>query len=183
MDACQTWKVAPFFSYALIARVRLKKVGSAPIYYSFVRISDRRRSFYMQGNTTYYLYVKGQKVEVSEEIYRAYVQPEWKKKKREYRRKVKSHVSSIEMLAENGFEIEDKSQDFVESIIADEEHTEELSKLQSAIAQLSNRDRQVIQMYFFEGKTQQEIADIFEVSQQAVQKRLDRVLERIKNFF
>ncbi|MCM1532396.1 MAG: sigma-70 family RNA polymerase sigma factor [Ruminococcus flavefaciens] len=134
-------------------------------------------------NKTYYLYVKGQRVEVSEEIYRSYVQPEWQRKKRDYRSKEKVCVSSIEGLSEKGFEIEDKTQDFETALIADEEHAEELSNLHAAIAQLSDRDRQIVQLYYFESKTQQEIASILGVSQQAVQKRLDRILERLKNFF
>lgn len=137
----------------------------------------------MQEEKTYYLYVKGQKVEVSEEIYRAYVQPERKQRMREYRAKEKISVTSIEALSEKGFEPEDGTQDFESTLIENEEHAEELSNLYAAIERLSERDRQVIQLYYFEGKTQQEIADIFEISQQAVQKRLDRILGRLKKYF
>jgi hypothetical protein len=44
----------------------------------------------MQENKTYYLYVKGQRVEVSEQIYRAYVQPERKQRMRDIVQKKKS---------------------------------------------------------------------------------------------
>ena len=137
----------------------------------------------MQDNKTFYLFVKGQKVEVSEEIYRAYVQPERKQRMRDYRAQEKFSVASIDKLSENGFEIEDKSQDCLTSIIESEERTEELSKLRTAIAQLSERDRQVVQLYYFEHKTQREIAAIFGISQQALQKTLARILVRLKNFF
>ncbi len=137
----------------------------------------------MQESKTYYLYVKGQKVEVSEEVYRAYVQPERKQRMREHRAKEKISVMSLEALSEKGFELEDGTQDFESGLIENEEHTEEISKLHAAIEQLSERDRQIVQLYFFESKTQQEIADVLGVSQQAVQKRLDKVLGRIKNFF
>lgn len=136
----------------------------------------------MQESKTYYLYVKGQKVEVSEEVYRAYVQPERKQRMREYRAKDSISVTSIEGLSEKGFEIEDKSQDFVAALIENEEYSEELSKLHAAIEQLSERDRRVVQLYYFEGKTQQEIAAIFEVTRQAVQKQLVKILARLKNF-
>lgn len=134
-------------------------------------------------NKTYYLYVKGQKVEVSEEIYRAYVQPERKQRMREYRAKDNVSVTSVEVMSEKGFEIEDTSQNFEADLIDDEEHAEELSKLHTAIARLSERDKRVIQLYFFEGKTQQEIADIFGVSQQALQQLLERIFMRLKKFF
>ena len=137
----------------------------------------------MQENTTYYLYVKGQKVEVSEEVYRAYIQPERKQRMRDYRAKEKVSVTSIEALSEKGIELEDGTQDFESTLIENEEHAEELSKLHAAIEQLSERDRQVIQLYYFEGKTQQEIAAMFGISQQALQKLLVRISARLKNFF
>lgn len=136
----------------------------------------------MQENTTYYLYVKGQKVEVSEEIYRAYVQPERKQRMREYRAKDNVSVTSIEGLSEKGFEIEDETQDFVSALIESEEHLEELSRLHAAIEQLSERDRRIVRLYYFEGKTHQEIADILGISRQAVQKQSVKILARLKNF-
>ena len=49
----------------------------------------------MQDNKTFYLFVKGQKVEVSRKIYNAYIQQEEKQRKREERAKEKIFVSSI----------------------------------------------------------------------------------------
>ena len=137
----------------------------------------------MQENKTYYLYVKGQRVEVSEQIYRAYVQPERKQRMREYRAKEKISVTSIEALSEKGFEPEDGTQDFESALIESEEQSEELTKLHAAIVHLSERDRQIIQLYYFDGKTQQEIAALFGISQQALQKSLVRISIRLKNFF
>ncbi len=134
-------------------------------------------------NKTYYLYVKGQKVEVSEEIYRAYVQPERKQRMREYRAKDNVSVTSVEVMSEKGFEIEDTSQNFEAELIDDEEHAEELSKLYAAIERLPERDKRVIQLYFFEGKTHQEIADILGLARTTVTELLARILVRLKNFF
>ena len=137
----------------------------------------------MQERKTYYLYVKGQKVEVSEEVYRAYVQPERKQRMREYRAQDKIQITSVEALAEKGIEVEDNSQDVLTSLIADEESAEELSRLRAAIAKLSERDRQIVQLYFFEGKTQQAIADILGIAQPTLYKILKRILSDIKKFF
>lgn len=136
----------------------------------------------MQENTTYYLYVKGQKVEVSEEIYRAYVQPERKQRMREYRAKDSISVTSIEGLLGKGFEIEDETQDFMSALIESEEHSEELSRLHAAIEQLSERDRRVVQLYYFEGKTQQEIAAILGIAKSTMSELLPRILLRLKKF-
>lgn len=137
----------------------------------------------MQVNKTFYLFVKGQRVEVSDEIYHAYVKPEDYQRKREERAKEKVNIASIEQLSEKVFEIEDTSQDFVTDLIETEARSEEVEKLHAAIEQLSERDKQVVQLYYFEGKTQKEIATIFGISQQALQKLLMRILVRLKNNF
>lgn len=137
----------------------------------------------MQNNKTFYLFVKGQRVEVSEEIYRAYVQPERKQRMREYRAKGDISVTSIEGLSEKGFEIEDETQDFVSALIESEEHSEEFVKLHAAIEQLSERDRQVVQLYYFEGKTQQEIAVILGIAKSTMSELLPRILLRLKKYF
>jgi RNA polymerase sigma factor (sigma-70 family) len=136
----------------------------------------------MQENKTYYLYVKGQRVEVSEQIYRAYVQPERKQRMREYRAKEKISVTSIEALSEKGFEPEDGTQDFESALIEVEEQAEELAKLNAAIEQLSERDRRVVQLYYFESKTQQEIANILGIAKSTMSELLPRILLRLKNF-
>ena len=136
----------------------------------------------MQESKTFYLYVKGQKVEVSEEVYRAYVQPERKQRKRDYRAKEKISVTSIEVLSEKGFELEDGTQDFESALIENEEHAEELSKLHAAIEQLSERDRRIVQLYYFEGKTQQEIAAILGIAKSTMSELLPRILLRLKKF-
>ena len=136
----------------------------------------------MQENKTYYLYVKGQRVEVSEQIYRAYVQPERKQRMREYRAKEKISVTSIDALSEKGFEPEDGTQDFESALIEVEEQAEELAKLNAAIEQLSERDRRVVQLYYFESKTQQEIANILGIAKSTMSELLPRILLRLKNF-
>lgn len=136
----------------------------------------------MQENKTYYLYVKGQRVEVSEQIYRAYVQPERKQRMREYRAKEKISVTSIEALSEKGFEPEDGTQDFESALIEVEQQAEELAKLNAAIEQLSERDRRVVQLYYFESKTQQEIANILGIAKSTMSELLPRILLRLKNF-
>ncbi len=137
----------------------------------------------MQENQTYYLYVKGQKVEVSEEIYRAYVQPERKQRMREYRAKDKIFVSSIEALEEKGFEIADESQNFLNSIIETEEENERKTALLKALSSLSECDRQIVQLYFYENKTQDEIAENFNVSRQYISKKIKQILKKLKEFF
>ncbi len=137
----------------------------------------------MQDNKTFYLFVKGQKVEVSEEIYRAYVQPERKQRMREYRAKNKIVVSSIEGLEEKGFEVADESQDFLTSLIDLEEENERKTLLAKALSCLKEQDKQIVQLYFYDNKTQDEIADILGVSRQYISKKIKQILEKLKQFF
>lgn len=137
----------------------------------------------MQEKKTYYLYVKGQKVEVSEEIYRAYVQPERKQRKRDYRAKEKVCVKSIEMLSENGFEIEDDTPDILTTLIEDEEGDKRKAALYKALSQLKERDQKIIQMVYFEGKSQKEVAEILGLDKTYVSRRIKEILKNLRNFF
>lgn len=136
----------------------------------------------MQEDGKHYLFVKGQKVYVSDEIYRAYVRPERKERMRRYRIWRAKRITSVELLAENGYELEDKSPTVETSLIEEEECSNELANLHAAIAKLSKRHRLVIQLYYYEGKTQQEIADILGITQQSVCELIGRILLRLKKF-
>ncbi len=56
-------------------------------------------------------------------------------------------------------------------------------KLHEAIEHLDPSQKDVIMMFFFEGKKQAEIAILLGISQQAVSKRLKGAEKNIKNFF
>ena len=137
----------------------------------------------MQDNKTFYLFVKGQKVEVSEEIYRAYVQRERQQRMREYRANNEIVVSSIEGLEEKGFDAADESQDFLTSLIDLEEENERKTLLVKALSCLKEQDKQIVQLYFYDNKTQDEIADILGVSRQYISKKIKQILEKLKQFF
>ena len=136
----------------------------------------------MQEDGKHYLFVKRQKVYVSDEIYYGYVKPEDAQRKREERAQEDFIFISFEGLSEKGFEIEDETSDVLTSLIDNEMHAEELARLRTAIKKLSGRNRLVIKLYFYEGKTQEEIAEILGVSQPAVSMLIDRILLRLKKF-
>lgn len=137
----------------------------------------------MQGNTNYYLYVKGQKVEVSEEIYRAYVRPERKQRMRNYRLRDKVSFTSIESLSEKGLEIEDETQDILTSMIEKEEESNLNAVLLKALSQLKERDRKIIQMVYFEGKSQKVVAEILGLDNSYVSRRIKEILNNLRKFF
>lgn len=138
----------------------------------------------MQGNKTYYLYVKDQKVNVSEEIYRAYVRPMRKQKMREYRRKNELGISivSFDELSEQGVETEELSQDFLEEIIDKEEDTELNKQLKYGLSQLKGSKRIVVEMVCFGNKSQVEVAEELGISPQMVNYFFKRAIEQLKIF-
>lgn len=135
----------------------------------------------MEGKT-FYLTIRGQRVEVSEEVYRAYIRPVRRERKRQYRAIGRYSVCSVERLILSGIELVDESADCESVLIEKEERQEELDLLKSALGKLEGRDREIIDMVYFEGKTQTEVARHFSVSNVAIFKRIKKILKKIKDF-
>jgi len=70
-------------------------------------------------------------------------------------------------------------------IVIDSEYRENLSKSIESLLDndlLSNKQKQQIQMYYFEDKTLSEIGGVFGVSREAVRQNIKRGLETIKSY-
>ena len=159
----------------------------------------------------YYVTVNGQKVEVTEEVYRAYVRPvraQQRTEKRNKRCKVKGErfglvrcngdcskceyaksgkalggaEQSLEALAESGIELPSES-DMEADLLTVEEREERAEKLHSAIARLSERQRFILQEVFLRNQTQKEVARQLKISQQAVSKTLKNAIQNLKKYF
>ena len=65
------------------------------------------------------------------------------------------------------------------NIVCDVEMQEEIVELLDRV--LTERQREVVEMYFWEGKSQDDIADKFDITQQAVAKILSNSLESLRN--
>lgn len=154
--------------------------------------------------------IDGQKIPVSEEIYRAYKRPLWAEHKRKERakrccnengnrctkscRKCDSEradnelppiertfdVLSLDRFSEDGFEAPD-TYDLAE-LVADQLLLEELY---TALDELDPENRRIMKLFSF-GKSEREIAADIGLSQKGVNKRKARLLallrERLKNF-
>lgn len=159
----------------------------------------------------YIIKVQGKKVEVSEEVYRTYVQPirtEQRRKRREWKcnlihkhhyyrcdkkceecpyylsgQNAVGNVLSLDRLADEGIDIPDESMDVEERFIEEETKKEEYQKLYNALAKLTDKEQQIIKMLFFEARSTVEVGKILGVSQQAVSKIKIRILKKIKLFF
>ena len=158
----------------------------------------------------YYLMVKGQKVIVSEEVYRAYIQPvraEQQQRKREkrcilekvvngkkilFRCKGKCSIcekflegnknigiaASFDELVSNGFDMQDVTIDLQEDYI----RKESAAELYELIQKLSPHQQEIIKAVYFDGESQQNVANRMGITRKAVNNSLVRALATLKKF-
>ena len=123
----------------------------------------------------YFIVIDGKKVPVSEEVYRAFKRPAWTERKR---RQVRAEQErSLEQFAEDGFDVPDESA-LVDEIVEDKLM---LDMLFAALAELTDDERGLIDALFFDEKSEREVAREVGISQPAIHKRRNRILEKLKN--
>lgn len=156
----------------------------------------------------FYVTVNGQKVEVSEEVYRAYVRPiraQQRAKRRNWRCIVLAekyglvrckedcnqcpyalqgniptgNETSLDTLYEAGFDAP-SSGDIEADLIEAEERIEKATRVREAIKFLNKRQQELIMEIFFNGKTQQQIAIETGISKQSVSDALHRAITALK---
>lgn len=160
----------------------------------------------MNSNKSFYLWIRGQKVEVSEEVYRAYIRPvrtEQRKEKYDKRCLLPKTVNGkvtyvrckgkceecdkqktafmrrivyLEDLLKEGKEIAEIEPNAEERLL-EKERTEDI---RSALLKLKEKDRKLIALIYFEGKTQSEAAKILKWDKFYTSRRLAKVLEDLK---
>ena len=126
----------------------------------------------------YYLYVRGQKIKVSEEIYKVY----WLEKEHEkYLEQVdrKNHLLFFSSLDHDWHfkdNIVDENVD-VEKIVETQMMIEEV---RNAISKLNDEERDIIERLYFNDETLSSIARGKKVSYQAIQWRKNNILKKLK---
>ena len=126
----------------------------------------------------YYLYVRGQKVKVSEDIYKVY----WREKEHEkYLEQVdkKNHLLFFSSLDHDGNFVDnlaDESVD-VKKIIETQILIETVRK---AMSGLNDEERDIIERLYFNDETLSSVARSKKVSYQAIQWRKNNILKKLK---
>ena len=133
-------------------------------------------------------FIKKQKkkvsVEVSEEIakqYRESLREEWRNDAYE-----KYYSKSLEGIIEAGRDFEDEQNDVEESIAkAEAERIKNLrlENLHKALDSLLPEQQELIKKIYLDGLSQEEIAKQEGVCKQAISNRMQRIYQRLKNFF
>ena len=126
----------------------------------------------------YYLYVHGQKVKVSEQIYKVY----WREREHEkYLEQVdrKNHLLFFSSLDHDGHFIDniaDESVD-VEKIV---ETQMMIEAVRNAISMLNAEERDIVERLYFNDETLSSIARGKKVSYQAIQWRKNSILKKLR---
>ena len=126
----------------------------------------------------YYLYVNGQRVKVSEQIYKVY----WREKEHEkYLEQVdkKNHLLFFSSLDHDGNFVDnlaDESVD-VEKII---ETQILIETVRNAVSRLNDEERDIIERLYFNDETLSSVARSKKVSYQAIKWRKNNILKKLK---
>ncbi|MGI6462154.1 MAG: sigma factor-like helix-turn-helix DNA-binding protein [Candidatus Scatomorpha sp.] len=126
----------------------------------------------------YYLYVRGRKVKVSEDIYKVY----WREREHEkYLEQVdrKNHLLFFSQLDHDGHfvdNIADESVDVAKIV----ETQMMIEALRDAISKLNDEERDIIERLYFNDESLSSIARGKKVSYQAIQWRKNNILKKLK---
>lgn len=126
----------------------------------------------------YYLYVNGQKVKVSEDIYQVY----WREKEHEkYLEQVdrKNHLLFFSSLDYDGHFVDnlvDESVD-VEKIV---ETQIMIEAVRNAISKLNDEERDIVERLYFNDETLRSVARLKSITHPALIKRRNKILEKLK---
>lgn len=145
-------------------------------------------------DATRYIEIDGEKIPVTEDIYRAYKRPLWTEHKRREREKRcrdangyrctkdcsqcekqrTGSVLSLDKLTEDGIDIADPT-DFAQVI----EASLIMEALRDAVDKLDPLDRQIIELFCI-GKSERDIAAVVGLSQKGVNKRKARIFAELR---
>ena len=126
----------------------------------------------------YYLYVNGQRVKVSEQIYKVY----WREKEHEkYLEQVdkKNHLLFFSSLDHDGHFVDNIVEEgiYIEKVV---EAQMMIEALRSAISKLNAEEKELIERLYFYDETLSSVAKDKGVTYQTIQWRKDRILRKLK---
>ena len=126
----------------------------------------------------YYLYVGGQKIKVSEQIYKVYWQEREHKKRAGGQEKPLALFSSLDHDGHFVDNIVDESVD-VEKIV---ETQMMIEAVRNAISKLNDEERDIIERLYFNDETVRSVAKLKSITHPALIKRRNKILEKLKKF-
>lgn len=145
-----------------------------------LKTSRQKENGELEMKKEYYLYVNGQRVKVSEQIYKVY----WREKEHEkYLEQVdkKNHLLFFSSLDHDGH--------FVDNIVDESVDVEKIVETQmmieavrNAISRLNAEERDIIERLYFNDETVRSVAKLKSITHPALIKRRNKILEKLKKF-
>ena len=139
--------------------------------------------FHQQKDTyhsRHFLPLHGMLMEVPEDVYKAF----YREQRRQKYLKERSNGNgdfSYDMLTTDDFNGEDILVDTVSDTAEQAENNILLDKLRCALTELSEEERTLLLQYYSAGMSECELSGIYGISQQAVSKRVRKILAKLKN--
>lgn len=138
------------------------------------------------------IWMEGQLIEVTQAVYEAYMKGDRKMRYFEYDLKTErfvldehGHVRQIIPSREDS--LDRLSEDNAKQFVDERESVEELvlckirhEQLRKALDILTEKERALILALFFEEKTEREVAEAMGISHQAIHKRKNKILKKLK---
>ena len=126
----------------------------------------------------YFIFVNGDKVMVSKEVYLAYWQHTNRENYLERLDRQNKLVFFSDVDHDGNFvdNLADKSVD-VEKLV---ETKEAIEALNTALSELNDEEREIINALYFREETIREVADVFKISHPALIKRRNKILGKLK---
>ena len=121
-----------------------------------------------------YIFLNGEKIFVTEEVYRAYYRPVWREIKQKEVRKRREY--SLDALADAGFEIA-SDEVLVDEIVADKLL---LDELYAALDELTDDELKLIYATFFKEKSERAIASERDVQRNTVVYHKNKILDKLR---
>ncbi len=125
----------------------------------------------------YTLIVKGKRIPVTYEVYKAYYQ-EYEHEKY-LKNKAAKHEHSLEQSIETGVSIEFVCLDSLTPVEDEVLKAEQLNHLHCCLDKLSVEEQQIIYGIFFEDKTERQLAEQLQISASAVGHRKRKILNTL----
>ena len=182
-----------FFHVVLCRNLSLFQDAVLRLWDSETRQHFRISEEYM-AEKDFYLYIEGQPVKVSEEVYREYKHAE--EKERYFMKRLKkgkfvvdpekqtveyvpSREASYEHLLEADWDFPAPDEPVDGAVIK----AQTLETLDRALQSLTDEERELIHEIFYLEKSEREISAVYNLTQAAIHKRKKKILEKLKKFF
>lgn len=129
----------------------------------------------------YYISIHGMLMEVDEDTYREFYKTKRRQKYLE-ERSAKNGDFSYDMLTTNDFNGEDILVDEMADTCEMAANRIMLDRLRQVLLLLTEKERRLVLEIFYEERSERELAEKYGISQAAIHKRKDRILEKLRRW-